>query len=199
VLNSTSPVDNYAYNTSDIAVLQSENERLKGLLMQYQQQAAKPGAIGLAAMQENSAVNEAGVYTVKKERRSGARWSGSGSFGGLKPVVMGLILLFSCLALFAGFSMYNSRKSAAVVIDTAAINAEKARLKDSILALERLNAKRMQDSIDNARRYNAIKQKILAVQQEEDAKQQEETDRASEKEEKKKRKRFFDIRFEKGN
>ncbi|MBC8053300.1 MAG: serine/threonine protein kinase [Sphingobacteriaceae bacterium] len=189
VLNSTSPIDDFAYNTGDIAVLQSENERLKNLLLQYQQQSAK--AVGLASAQENNSIKETGAYSLKSENRTGAGWLNAAAFGGLKPVVIGLIILLSCLGLFAGFSMYNSRNSA-LGIDTASVNAEKQRLRDSIATLERLNAKRIQDSIDNARRYNSIKQQITAVQQEE----QEKLDKDAEKEEKKRRKKFFDIRFE---
>lgn len=190
VINSTSPVDNYAYNTGDIAVLQSENARLKGLLMQYQQAAIRPEIPGLVAMQENN--------WQKETTASAGRSPSSGSlmnraaYGGLKPVVMGLMLLLASLALFAGFSVYKSRQ-AATLIDTAAINAEKQRLKDSIITLERLNAKRYQDSIDNARRYNAIKERIAQVQEEEAEEIKKEEIK---NEEKKKRKKFFDIRFE---
>lgn len=198
VLNSTSPVDNYAFNTSDIAVLQSENTRLKGLLLQYQHVASRPGSPPLAAVQESNALKEAGSYTVKSEYRSSGNWFSQSTYGGLKPVVMGLAILLAGLGLFAGFSMYKSRQPA-VVIDTAAIYAEKQRLKDSIVALERLNARRVQDSIDNARRYNAIKQSIAQVQKEEQEALEEKEDKDQEKEEKKRRKKFFDIRFERRN
>ena len=195
VLNSTSPIDNYAFNTSDIAVLQSENARLKGLLLQYQEVTPMPVTGGLAAIQENKAMKEAGVYSIKAESRSSGRFSAT-TFGGLRPVVIGLIVLLACLSLFAGFSMYKIRRTTNIV-DTAALNAEKQRLRDSIVALERLNARRVQDSIDNARRYNAIKQTIAQVQEEEREKLVEQEKELEKEEEKNRKKKFFDIRFEK--
>ena len=192
VLNSTSPIDDYNFNTSDIAVLQSENERLKALLLQYQEAAAQPGNQPLAAMQQDNLQKEALPYSVRTENRSSRR-AGAETLGGLKPVVIGLVILLTSLALFAGFSIFNKRNSEPV-IDIAALNAEKQRLRDSISALERLNAKRYQDSIDNARRYNAIKEQIVAVQQEEIERQQKAEE--EEKKEKKRKNKFFDIRFE---
>jgi serine/threonine protein kinase len=196
VQNSTSPKDNYAYNATEVAVLQSENARLEGVLLQYQQAAAKPGAPGVAGFQNVISANE--TSATKRKYRSTANGSGQSAYGGLKPVVMGLMILLACLGLFAGFSMYNGRSSANVVIDTAAIRIEKERLRDSINALERLNAKRVQDSIDNARRYNAIKQRIAQVSEEEQ-REQDKRDEDFNKEEKKRRKKFFEIKFEKRN
>ena len=92
--------------------------------------------------------------------------------------------------------MYKIRRTTNIV-DTAALNAEKQRLRDSIVALERLNARRVQDSIDNARRYNAIKQTIAQVQEEEREKLVEQEKELEKEEEKKRKKKFFDIRFEK--
>ncbi len=69
-----------------------------------------------------------------------------------KPLILAAILILICLALFAG---YRSLKTPDVdPIDTAAINAENQRLSDSIADAERLNAERIQDSLDNIPTYS---------------------------------------------
>ncbi len=194
VLNSTSQADSYNPGSgfSNLAVLQSENERLKSLLLQYQQAIRKNGAAGLTALQDTKLQKEAAAYTVHSEaNKTRSRQSTSSA---LKPVLIGLVILLSSLGLFAGFSFINSR-NASTAIDTTAFYAEKERLRDSILTLERLNARRVQDSIDLSRRYFALKEKETKQEEEIIAKQEEELV----KEEKKKKRKFFDIRFEKRN
>jgi eukaryotic-like serine/threonine-protein kinase len=173
IVNSTSPVDNPAYNSADLLLLRTENERLKSLLAKYQENGIKNEGPGRA------------------ERYSGGVFNSS-TFGGLKPVMIGLVILFSCLGIFAGFSMFSGSENTPA-IDTAALNAEKARLIDSIQTLERLNAQRRQDSIDNARRYQAVKASIEEVRREE----QEKYEKALEEQTKKRKRKLFDIRFEK--
>lgn len=194
VLNSTSQADSYNPGSgfSNLAVLQSENERLKSLLLQYQQAIRKNGAAGLTALQDTKLQKEAAAYTVHSEAtKTRSRQSTSSA---LKPVLIGLVILLSSLGLFAGFSIINSH-NASTAIDTTAFSAEKQRLRDSILTLERLNARRVQDSIDLSRRYFALKEKETKQEEEIIAKQEEELV----KEEKKKKRKFFDIRFEKRN
>ncbi|MEJ6981802.1 serine/threonine-protein kinase [Pedobacter sp. P351] len=174
VLNSTIPIaDNSNSTAGNFAALQEENKRLKSLL----------------ASQENTKTSKEAGYALNSEGRS-KRMSGS-ILGGLKPVVIGLIILFSCLSLFAGFSFFNNQEPA---IDTVALHAEKQQLRDSITYLERLNDKRLQDSIDHAKRISALKAQI--------AEQEKQTQFVSEEPEpenngKKKKKKFFDIIFEK--
>ncbi|HEY0054040.1 MAG TPA: serine/threonine-protein kinase [Pedobacter sp.] len=53
-----------------------------------------------------------------------------------------------------------SISGAAVPIDTAALNAENQRLRDSISLLQKLNARRVQDSVKQAKKYAVLKQKL---------------------------------------
>jgi serine/threonine protein kinase len=62
----------------------------------------------------------------------------------LKPVVIGLGILLACIALFGSYSILN--KPEAEIVDTAALNLENERLKDSI----------EKDSIDNVARVSAL-------------------------------------------
>ncbi len=196
ILNSTSQID--AYNPgsgfSHLAVLQSENERLKSLLLQYQQAIKKNGAPGLTAVQNTKLQSEAAAYTTHSEgAKSKSRQSTAKA---LKPVLIGLIILLSSLGMFAGFSIINNR-SASAELDTAALFAEKQRMRDSIVALERLNARHVQDSVDLARRYYTLKEKInQETKQQEEILAKQELD-STKKEEKKRRRKFFDIIFEK--
>ena len=64
----------------------------------------------------------------------------------MKPILIGLGILLACLVLFAGYSSMNSPKAG--VIDSAALNAEKQRILDSISMGEKLQAERTQDSLD---------------------------------------------------
>lgn len=165
VWSSTSASGSLPHTSTDITLLQSENERLKNLVLQYQ---GKTGA-------------------TETNKRSDSLITPA-TTSGLKPVVIGLVILLTCLGLFAGFSMFNGRVDT-VAIDTAAINAEKQRLRDSIQTLELLNEKRMQDSIDNARRYAELQER-LAIQKEL-VKQE------FEKEDKKEKKGFLNKLFKK--
>ncbi|HXI00177.1 MAG TPA: serine/threonine-protein kinase [Sphingobacteriaceae bacterium] len=88
------------------------------------------------------------LVNQKKERTAG--FFGT-PFNDLKPVVIVLGILLAGLVLFAGYSSLN--KPAAEVIDTAVVNAENERIADSIANDQRLNDKRIQDSLDNIPRY----------------------------------------------
>jgi serine/threonine-protein kinase len=89
----------------------------------------------------------------------------------------------------AGLSMENLNSDfSPVPIDTGAFNAEKQRLKDSIILFKRLNVRRLQDSIKQAKKYYALKQKLArAVQNKQE--------KIVYKEEKKRKKGFLGIRF----
>ena len=73
------------------------------------------------------------------------------SFKRQKPLAKGLIILLFCLAAFAGYSMVNSSNT--------------GELQDSIAKLERLNAKRLQDSVANAKIFAATKDSLLEAQE----------------------------------
>ncbi|HEY0057369.1 MAG TPA: serine/threonine-protein kinase [Pedobacter sp.] len=62
----------------------------------------------------------------------------------LKPVIIGVGILLACLVLFGGYSILNKPKTE--IIDSAALNLENERLKDSIDNEERLNAQPVQNS-----------------------------------------------------
>lgn len=64
-----------------------------------------------------------------------------------KPLIMAAIFLLTCLALFAGYNSLTAPDSHPV--DTAAVIAQNQRRLDSIADAERLNAERIQDSLDN--------------------------------------------------
>lgn len=64
-----------------------------------------------------------------------------------KPVIAGAVLLLLFLAMFAGYSSLNNPDTD--LVDTAALRAENQRLSDSIANAERLNDKRIQDSINS--------------------------------------------------
>ncbi len=68
-----------------------------------------------------------------------------------KPLILAAVFLLICLALFAGYR--SLRSPSADPIDTAAINAQNQRVLDSIADAERLNAERIQDSLDNLPKY----------------------------------------------
>jgi len=158
VVNSVSAVDLFENHTdsNDITVLQNENARLKSLLLQYQKALEKKDTPTLAASQDNDLQTNAGAYTLETNKRS----------FGLKPVaILLLIIVFTALGVFAGYSIFNSQHPANT-IDTVAINMEKQRLSDSIAELKRLNEKRIQDSINNAQKVKALQQKVAAQQAE---------------------------------
>src|SRR5690606_33140019 len=91
VLNSTSPVDGTEYNAAGIAVLQKENDRLKTLLLQYKE-AAEPSG-GLTLMQEDATQKNALEYTVESKNQSPGGWFTEPVVFGLKPLVLGIIIL----------------------------------------------------------------------------------------------------------
>jgi serine/threonine protein kinase len=175
------------YNAAGIVLLQGENERLKSLLLQYQQTAFETG--GLAALLPDSAKKSVAPHSVKAGKRPA--WFYNSATNGLKPIFTGLIILFTCLGLYVGFSIFKRHEDGSKGIDTlvqAALIAEKQRLQDSI---QRLHIKNIQDSIDNARRIETVKQTIAEVKREEERKLE------LVKAEKKQRKPFLGIRFRK--
>jgi serine/threonine protein kinase len=198
VTGSTSLTENWGFNSGaeSITVLKEENARLKSLVLQYQHAQGQGGTASLAAMQENMTSKNAIPYTVKSERRSSGNWMSGSVLGGLKPVILGVILLLGCLGIFAGFTMFSGNSRADDKMDPITITAERQLLRDSIEALERINARRMQDSIDNARRYKALTQRVAELKENGD--NENEVVENEEKNEKKKGlRKFFDVRFEK--
>lgn len=192
ILSTTSPVNSES-NANGIAELQNENRRLKHLLLQYQGVISKNDAAGLTALQDAQLLNTTGSFSTKSEQRSNRRMN-QPAFDGSRSFVIGLILfLVSGLGLFAGFSIFKAEGSSPT-IDTAVFYAQKQRLRDSIITLERLNVKRIQDSIDNAKRFATLKAQIAEQEERAElARQEFEPDTT----EKKKRRKFFDILFEK--
>lgn len=183
VLNSTSPVDGTEYNAAGIAVLQKENDRLKTLLLQYKE-AAEPSG-GLTLMQEDATQKNALEYTVESKNQSPGGWFTEPVVFGLKPLVLGIIILFGTAGLFAGYSIYNYRESQMTQAIEMAVAAEKLRLQDSVAKIQ---AKYVQDSIENAQRFELVKQSIEEEIRKEEAAQAEADEKA-----KKKRKRFLGI------
>lgn len=155
VVNSISPLNSLTSDTStaDVTVLQNENTRLKSLVLQYQKAQENKETPSLEASQENDLQTNAGSYNIEKKRISG-----------LKPVSIVLIILFAALGLFAGYSISDSRQ-AAIEIDTMAIKMEKKRLSDSILKLNLINEKHIQDSIENTKKIKTLQQQVVAQQQ----------------------------------
>jgi serine/threonine protein kinase len=144
-------VGTYAYDSTDSAVLRRENERLKALLMQYQETSnALPASAAVGS--ETIAPKIDSPFRRAAVPRRGAMLSSRG-LKDMKPVLIGLGILLFCLAVFAGYSSFNSPKSE--VIDSDAFNAEKQRISDSIDTAEKLQAQNAQDSIDELRRSSA--------------------------------------------
>jgi serine/threonine-protein kinase len=183
ILNITAQAESFEAQTS-VDVLKQENERLKALLSEYQ----KPGHITPDQKRLDTTFRSRPAASMRPKRVN------STSMFGLKPVVTGLVILFICLGLFAGFSVYNGRGPSSQ-IDTVAINADKQRLRDSIFLLEGLNAKRRQDSIKQAEKYFALQQKLAKAEME-GREKEEYTDYKEEyKAGKKRRKGFLGIRI----
>jgi serine/threonine protein kinase len=179
VLNITAQAENLQV-TSVIDTLKAENERLKAALSEIQKANTVP-----APDQNNN-----GLKSTQTKIRPSKRLNSSSMFG-LKPVITGLVILFTCLGLFAGFSVYSGDSDTPIQIDTAAINAERQRLRDSIFLLKSLNAKRIQDSIKQAEKYYALKQKLSKAETASRGKEE----YTEYKEEKKRKKGFLGIRI----
>ena len=74
-----------------------------------------------------------------------------------KPIILAAVFLLLLLALFAGYRSLNSPSIDPV--DSAAINAENQRLLDSAVVADRMNERKVQDSLDNLERYEPAVQK----------------------------------------
>lgn len=183
VLNITAQAENIQAQAL-VNTLKEENERLKGIL-------SDGNKTGFSASDQSP--EDKALRSRQTTSRRPARVSSSSIFG-LKPVVMGLALLLTCLGLFAGFSVYTGRGSTEV-IDTVAINAERQRLRDSIFLLESLNAKRLQDSIKQAEKYYVLKQKLARAESEDRDREEYVENKQEVKEEKKRKKGFLGIRI----
>lgn len=74
-----------------------------------------------------------------------------------KPIILAAVFLLLLLALFAGYRSLNS--PLVDPADSAAINAENQRLLDSAVVADRMNERRVQDSLDNLERYEPAVQR----------------------------------------
>ncbi|MES2872107.1 MAG: serine/threonine-protein kinase [Bacteroidota bacterium] len=74
-----------------------------------------------------------------------------------KPIILAAVFLLLLLALFAGYRSLNS--PSVDPVDSAAINAENQRLLDSAVVADRMNERKVQDSLDNLERYEPAVQK----------------------------------------
>lgn len=149
----------YVYDSSDSAVLRRENERLKALILQHQKtsNALPVAAIGAAAAVPVASKIIAPTIDPPFNRpsvKTSPDFLSKMGLSDMKPVLIGLGILLACLLLFAGYSSMNSPKAG--VIDSAALNAEKQRILDSISMGEKLQAERTQDSLDEVERLRAV-------------------------------------------
>lgn len=74
-----------------------------------------------------------------------------------KPIILAAVFLLLLLALFAGYRSLNS--PSVDPVDSAAINAENQRLLDSAVVADRMNERKVQDSLDNLERYEPAVQR----------------------------------------
>lgn len=74
-----------------------------------------------------------------------------------KPIILAAVFLLLLLALFAGYRSLNS--PSVDPVDSAAINAENQRLLDSAVVADRMNERKVQDSLDNLQRYEPAVQR----------------------------------------
>jgi serine/threonine protein kinase len=143
--NITSPTEHFGADSSKLSLLQRENDQLKNTLLQYQQAPVNNGmatGAALASMPDSTAKTGAGSLIGSLN---------SSTFGRQKPLTKGVIVFLAFLAVFAGYSMV-----------TGSSNDE---LQDSVNKLERLNAKRVDDSIANAKIYAATKDSLQEAQE----------------------------------
>ena len=151
IKENTSFAGSYLYDSSESAVLQRENQRLKTFLLQYQkQESERPIATNPLGVSEKIAPKETPPVnsTIQKADPS---WSNISSIGRLKPVLIGLGILLLFLGLFAGYTRFSKPRTDTV--DSLSLNAEKQRLKDSIAEVE--SVQQVQDSI-NAVKQNSV-------------------------------------------
>ena len=133
--NITSPLENNNQLASELALLKLENERLQLALQN------SGNTLGL--------INQSGSKTQYKDPN--VKLLNPSAFGKQKPLVKGLIILLICLIAFAGYSMITSP------------NTEQ--LQKSVSNLERLNARRVKDSIKNVQLYTATKDSLQEVKE----------------------------------
>ncbi|MDB5120683.1 MAG: serine/threonine protein kinase [Sphingobacteriales bacterium] len=178
--NISSFTESHGLISNKVSLLQLENERLKDALVHYQQASVNNHVAGFIANNNVNVLEKHPKNTADNSTRSFARLLNSSSFGRQKPLVKGLIIILISLTVFAGYSMVTSSST--------------KQLQESITNLERLNAKRVQDSIGNAQIYAATKDSLLKAQ--ERLRAQEESNQASQNEnEKGKKKKKFRLRF----
>lgn len=74
-----------------------------------------------------------------------------------KPIILAAVFLLLLLALFAGYRSLNP--PSVDPVDSAVINAENQRLLDSAVVADRMNERKVQDSLDNLERYEPAVQR----------------------------------------
>jgi serine/threonine protein kinase len=203
VSHSDQAVKGNANDPESDSVLQREVNRPNAPLLQYQEATAtvpRPAKIRDRQRDED---------LIDKKTKSGITIS--------KPVFFTLVVLLAGLGALAAYSFLNKEPqseeaatlpieglaladsagltpedysigASPVPIDTAALNAENQRLRDSISLLRKLNARRIQDSVKQAKKYSALKQKLAKTVRNKQ-------ERIVYKEEKKRKKGFLGIRF----
>lgn len=186
VLNSTLPIDGGEYKAENVALLQKENDRLKTLLLQYKE-AAEPSR-GLTSMQDEVAQNNVAGYTVENKNYSSGAWFAQPTVFGLRPLALALIICFTFIGIFAGYSLYQYRAAETSRAIDSAVATEKLRMQDS---LAKIQAKYLRDSIENAQRFEIVKSSIEEEIRKEEAARS--AVAAEENEKKKKKKKFLGI------
>ncbi|MDB5011876.1 MAG: serine/threonine protein kinase [Daejeonella sp.] len=149
--NITSPIENNTHIATEMSFLRLENERLQNALLKHQQVSGNEDASELTSKSDTNAHEKPSKDTAKNGKHSYANLFNTSAFGQQKPLVKGLIILLICLFAFGGYSMVTSSST--------------EKLQKSITNLERLNAKRLKDSIYNAQIYTATKDSLLEVQE----------------------------------
>lgn len=134
-----SHIGSYEYDSTDNAVLKRDNDRLKGLLSQYQTNASSPHtSAGLVSPAVASAVAAGVAEAVQPSAEDLSSKDLKASFlkklriRNPKPILIGLGLFLACMILFARYS--SSGPSKAEITDSLAMAAENQRLQDSINA-----------------------------------------------------------------
>ena len=143
--NITSPIEHFGADSNKLSLLKLENDQLKNTLLRYQQ----------APVNNDAAIGAALTNIPDSRPKTGARSMISSlnysTFKRQKPLAKGIIIFLALLVVFAGYSMA-----------TSSTNEE---LQNSVNKLERLNAKRVDDSIANAKIYTATKDSLQEAQE----------------------------------
>jgi serine/threonine protein kinase len=176
-------VENNKNNTDTAAVLQSENERLRGLILQYQKGAGIP---------KERSINEVTGLSdnAPSAKRSAIRIS--------KPFFLTLILLTICLVALAGYLAFSDRDSnytASTVSDTLSADSSAVTAKPLSLKVQEVDNKKSSGSISKEpEKANAGRQEILTDKPGK-VKKHGKNSPGKKKSNKGKKNKFIDVRF----